>query len=615
MAGDRSEAYDDTIAAGNVLSTDPAAGSEVAPGSAVAYVVSLGVEQVAVPDLTDQPEADALTALDDAGLVAGDRSEAYDDTIAAGNVLSTDPAAGSEVAPGSAVAYVVSLGVEQVAVPDLTDQPEADALTALDDAGLVAGDRSEAYDDTIAAGNVLSTDPAAGSEVAPGSAVAYVVSLGVEQVAVPDLTDQPEADALTALDDAGLVAGDRSEAYDDTIAAGNVLSTDPAAGSEVAPGSAVAYVVSLGVEQVAVPDLTDQPEADALTALDDAGLVAGDRSEAYDDTIAAGNVLSTDPAAGSEVAPGSAVAYVVSLGVEQVAVPDLTDQPEADALTALDDAGLVAGDRSEAYDDTIAAGNVLSTDPAAGSEVAPGSAVAYVVSLGVEQVAVPDLTDQPEADALTALDDAGLVAGDRSEAYDDTIAAGNVLSTDPAAGSEVAPGSAVAYVVSLGVEQVAVPDLTDQPEADALTALDDAGLVAGDRSEAYDDTIAAGNVLSTDPAAGSEVAPGSAVAYVVSLGVEQVAVPDLTDQPEADALTALDDAGLVAGDRSEAYDDTIAAGNVLSTDACRRQRGRPRQRRGLRRLAGRGAGGRARPHRPARGRCPHRPRRRRPGGR
>ena len=173
----------------------------------------------------------------------------------------------------------------------------------------------------------------------------------------------------------------------------------------------------------------------------------------------------------------------------------------------------------------------------------------------------------------------------------------------------------MAYVVSLGVEQVAVPDLTDQPEADALTALDDAGLVAGDRSEAYDDTIAAGNVLSTDPAAGSEVAPGSAVAYVVSLGVEQVAVPDLTDQPEADALTALDDAGLVAGDRSEAYDDTIAAGNVLSTDACRRQRGRPRQRRGLRRLAGRGAGGRARPHRPARGRCPHRPRRRRPGGR
>ncbi len=565
VAGERSEAYDDTIAAGNVLGTAPAAGSEVDPGSAVAYVVSLGREQVAVPDLTDQPEAAALTALDDAGLVAGERSEAYDDTIAAGNVLGTAPAAGSEVDPGSAVAYVVSLGREQVAVPDLTDQPEAAALTALDDAGLVAGERSEAYDDTIAAGNVLGTAPAAGSEVDPGSAVAYVVSLGREQVAVPDLTDQPEAAALTALDDAGLVAGERSEAYDDTIAAGNVLGTAPAAGSEVDPGSAVAYVVSLGREQVAVPDLTDQPEAAALTALDDAGLVAGERSEAYDDTIAAGNVLGTAPAAGSEVDPGSAVAYVVSLGREQVAVPDLTDQPEAAALTALDDAGLVAGERSEAYDDTIAAGNVLGTAPAAGSEVDPGSAVAYVVSLGREQVAVPDLTDQPEAAALTALDDAGLVAGERSEAYDDTIAAGNVLGTAPAAGSEVDPGSAVAYVVSLGREQVAVPDLTDQPEAAALTALDDAGLVAGERSEAYDDTIAAGNVLGTAPAAGSEVDPGSAVAYVVSLGREQVAVPDLTDQPEAAALTALDDAGLVAGERSEAYDDTIAAGNVLGT--------------------------------------------------
>ncbi len=566
VAGDRSEAASDTIEAGNVLATDPAAAAELARGSEVAYVVSSGPAPVAVPDVIDLPEEDALAALDDAGLVAGDRSEAASDTIEAGNVLATDPAAAAELARGSEVAYVVSSGPAPVAVPDVIDLPEEDALAALDDAGLVAGDRSEAASDTIEAGNVLATDPAAAAELARGSEVAYVVSSGPAPVAVPDVIDLPEEDALAALDDAGLVAGDRSEAASDTIEAGNVLATDPAAAAELARGSEVAYVVSSGPAPVAVPDVIDLPEEDALAALDDAGLVAGDRSEAASDTIEAGNVLATDPAAAAELARGSEVAYVVSSGPAPVAVPDVIDLPEEDALAALDDAGLVAGDRSEAASDTIEAGNVLATDPAAAAELARGSEVAYVVSSGPAPVAVPDVIDLPEEDALAALDDAGLVAGDRSEAASDTIEAGNVLATDPAAAAELARGSEVAYVVSSGPAPVAVPDVIDLPEEDALAALDDAGLVAGDRSEAASDTIEAGNVLATDPAAAAELARGSEVAYVVSSGPAPVAVPDVIDLPEEDALAALDDAGLVAGDRSEAASDTIEAGNVLATD-------------------------------------------------
>src|SRR5262245_3347403 len=216
-------------------------------------------EPVAVPDLVDVPEDDALAALEEAGLEAGERTEAFSDTIAAGNVSATSPAAGAEVAPGSAVSYVVSQGVEPVAVPDLVDVPEDDALAALEEAGLEAGERTEAFSDTIAAGNVSATSPAAGAEVAPGSAVSYVVSQGVEPVAVPDLVDVPEDDALAALEEAGLEAGERTEAFSDTIAAGNVSATSPAAGAEVAPGSAVSYVVSQGVEPVAVPDLVDVP--------------------------------------------------------------------------------------------------------------------------------------------------------------------------------------------------------------------------------------------------------------------------------------------------------------------------------------------------------------------
>ncbi len=580
--GEPGEAYSDTVATGNVMSSDPAAGQSVTPGSTVSYVISLGVEPVAVPDLVGLPEDEALAALEAAGLVGtpGEPGEAYSDTVATGNVMSSDPAAGQSVTPGSTVSYVISLGVEPVAVPDLVGLPEDEALAALEAAGLVGtpGEPGEAYSDTVATGDVMSSDPAAGQSVTPGSTVSYVISLGVEPVAVPDLVGLPEDEALAALEAAGLVGtpGEPGEAYSDTVATGNVMSSDPAAGQSVTPGSTVSYVISLGVEPVAVPDLVGLPEDEALAALEAAGLVGtpGEPGEAYSDTVATGNVMSSDPAAGQSVTPGSTVSYVISLGVEPVAVPDLVGLPEDEALAALEAAGLVGtpGEPGEAYSDTVATGNVMSSDPAAGQSVTPGSTVSYVISLGVEPVAVPDLVGLPEDEALAALEAAGLVGtpGEPGEAYSDTVATGDVMSSDPAAGQSVTPGSTVSYVISLGVEPVAVPDLVGLPEDEALAALEAAGLVGtpGEPGEAYSDTVATGNVMSSDPAAGQSVTPGSTVSYVISLGVEPVAVPDLVGLPEDEALAALEAAGLVGtpGEPGEAYSDTVATGDVMSSD-------------------------------------------------
>ncbi len=564
--GDITEETSDEIEAGNVIRTEPEVDSELAAGSRIDLVLSSGPAPVAVPDIVDRPEADAISELTAAGLIAGDVTEAHHDTIVAGNVVSSDPAADTEVDPGSAVDYVLSSGPAPVAVPDIVDRPEADAISELTAAGLIAGDVTEAHHDTIVAGNVVSSDPAADTEVDPGSAVDYVLSSGPAPVAVPDIVDRPEADAISELTAAGLIAGDVTEAHHDTIVAGNVVSSDPAADTEVDPGSAVDYVLSSGPAPVAVPDIVDRPEADAISELTAAGLIAGDVTEAHHDTIVAGNVVSSDPAADTEVDPGSAVDYVLSSGPAPVAVPDIVDRPEADAISELTAAGLIAGDVTEAHHDTIVAGNVVSSDPAADTEVDPGSAVDYVLSSGPAPVAVPDIVDRPEADAISELTAAGLIAGDVTEAHHDTIVAGNVVSSDPAADTEVDPGSAVDYVLSSGPAPVAVPDIVDRPEADAISELTAAGLIAGDVTEAHHDTIVAGNVVSSDPAADTEVDPGSAVDYVLSSGPAPVAVPDIVDRPEADAISELTAAGLIAGDVTEAHHDTIVAGNVVSSD-------------------------------------------------
>jgi beta-lactam-binding protein with PASTA domain len=191
-----------------VLDQDPAAGTILLAGDTVELEVAVPLSPMPVPDPIGLEEDDFLAALDDAGLVPGERTEASDSDIPAGEIISTNPDAGTEMAQGSAVAYVVSSGPASVSVPDVIDTSEADALAAFDDADLVPGERTVAADELIVAGNIISTDPAAADEVAPGSGVAYVVSKGLPLVEVPTLDGGSSADAEQALTEVGLSGND-----------------------------------------------------------------------------------------------------------------------------------------------------------------------------------------------------------------------------------------------------------------------------------------------------------------------------------------------------------------------------------------------------------------------
>jgi beta-lactam-binding protein with PASTA domain len=63
---------------------------------------------------------------------------------------------------------------------------------------------------------------------------------------------------------------------------------------------------------------------------------------------------------------------------------------------------------------------------------------------------------------------------------------------------------------------VAVPDLVGLSQADAQTAITNAGLTVGIITQAYSATVPAGSVISQNPTAGSFAAPGSVVDLVVS---------------------------------------------------------------------------------------------------
>ena len=529
-----------TVPIGTVISQNPSAGSTVALGSAVALVVSLGAM---VPNVLGLPQATAQTAITNAGLAVGNLTTANSATVAIGHVINQTPTAGSNVAPGSAVNLVVSLGV---AVPQVVGLGQAAAQTAITNANLRVGTVTRANSGTVAIGHVISQTPAAGMNVAPASTVNLVVSLGI---AVPNVVGLPQAAAQTAITTAGLTVGTGTTANSATVPIGNVISQTPAAGSNVAAGSAVVLVVSLGP---AVPNVVGLTQTAARTAITTAGLTVGTVTTANSTTVPADKVISQTPAAGKNVAPASAVNLVVSLGA---AVPNVVGLTQAAARTAITTAGLTVGTVRTATSTTVPADKVISQTPAAGKNVAPASAVNFVVSLGA---AVPNVVGLTQAAARIAITAAGLTVGTVTTSNSATVGIGNVISQNPAAGDNIASGSAVALVVSLGAQ---VPNVVGSLKTNAQTALTTAGLRVGRVTSTNSQTVAIGGVISQNPTAGANVAPGSAVALVVSLGT---AVPNVVGKSESSAVSDITSAGLKVGTETTVSSETVTIGTVIS---------------------------------------------------
>ncbi len=271
------------------------------------------IEEVLVPDVVGDTQAVAEAAIVAAGLTVGTVDTESSDTVPAGDVISQDSAGGTVALLGSTVNLVVSIGPENVIVPNVVGQTQAAAEAAIVAADLAVGSVTTENSATVAEGDVISQNPAGGSSVAPGSSVDLVVSAGPDDVAVPNVVGQTQAAAEAAIVAADLAVGSVTTENSATVAAGDVISQNPAGGSSVAPGSSVDLVVSAGPEDVVVPSVVGQTQAAAEAAIAAAGLVPS-ATTANDGTVPAGDVISQDPAGGSSVAPGSTVNIVVSDG-------------------------------------------------------------------------------------------------------------------------------------------------------------------------------------------------------------------------------------------------------------------------------------------------------------
>jgi eukaryotic-like serine/threonine-protein kinase len=149
------------------------------------------VVQVAVPECEGATLATVRSRLIDADLVEEGVEEEISDTVDEGDVTRCDPATGTEVDEESGVTIFVSSGAEEVAVPSLRGQTQADATQTLREAGLRLGEITPEFDPDVQEGSVIRSDPASGVDVPRDSQVGLVISRGPSPSPTPSPTPVP----------------------------------------------------------------------------------------------------------------------------------------------------------------------------------------------------------------------------------------------------------------------------------------------------------------------------------------------------------------------------------------------------------------------------------------
>jgi serine/threonine-protein kinase len=197
----------------------------------------------------------------------------------------------------------------------------------------------------------------------------------------------------------------------------------------------------------------------------------------------------------------AAVAIPLTRAVAKVTVPSVAKLSQLAAQNALRGAGLT-GDIVLANSSTVATGRVITQKPPAGSSVRRGTHVTITVSVGPQYIAVPNVVGVSFDTARNTIQRAGFTVV-RVNGFSDTIAIGKVVSQTPEANFQLARDGTVTLTVSQGAETVAVPNVVGKAQADATAALQAAGFNVTATS-AYNDTVAAGLVVSQNPAGGAK---------------------------------------------------------------------------------------------------------------
>jgi len=227
---------------------------------------------------------------------------------------------------------------------------------------------------------------------------------------------------------------------------------------------------------------------------------------------APGHVCSQDPTPGNKVSKGGVVTLYVSTGKPKVAVPAVVGETWTQARQQLVQAGFQPVEKVVPGGQTK--GIVSATVPTAGVKLAKGQKVRVNVTAGPAINQVPNVENEPEAQAQTDLQNAGfnlVVAG----YVDSTEPANYVVSQVPQSGQSAPQGSNVKVMLSKGPPQVTVPPVVNETSQQAVHDLEAAGFKVVQQPVGVSDPTQNNIVQSQNPAGGQSANKGSTITIYV----------------------------------------------------------------------------------------------------
>ncbi|MFI5778454.1 Stk1 family PASTA domain-containing Ser/Thr kinase [Nocardia sp. NPDC051570] len=273
-------------------------------------------------------------------------------------------------------------------------------------------------------------------------------------------------------------------------------------------------------DQIAIPDLANKPAAQAQEELQKAGFAVAIQQKP-DGKVANGNVISTSPLGGSSAPKGSTVTVQVSTGPALVPVPQLAQLTQDQADQILKAAGLQLDPQVQQNWSSVQDKNkVIAQTPLPTARIDAGSKVTITLGKGPEQVRVPDVVGQQIDVAQPNLEQ---TAGFKVvvQKVPSQRPAGEVLSTDPAGGSNADKGATITVQVATS-DQFTMPDLRGMTASQAVDALRAKGWSGGlaqivQNNQATFDASSVGKIMNQQPAPGSQAPKSGSVAIWVGV--------------------------------------------------------------------------------------------------
>ncbi|WP_067833480.1 Stk1 family PASTA domain-containing Ser/Thr kinase [Actinomadura kijaniata] len=209
-------------------------------------------------------------------------------------------------------------------------------------------------------------------------------------------------------------------------------------------------------------------------------------------------------------------------GEEQPKVPvpaSLVKMSLQQATAEIQKAGLVLGDTKEDYSTEFRKNTVMASDPSPGTPVDKGSKVNLTISKGPkppEQVEVPDVVGKTLAEAQEELSDKGFRVSVK-RITDESVEKGKVIRTDPMGGNKEPKNTVVTVYVSVGSNQVKVPNLFNSSQRAACNTLASLGLRCKPTlaPPPPDKQLPPGQVYDQQPGADATLARGEVVTIFV----------------------------------------------------------------------------------------------------